>query len=1242
MKFVHEFIKKFVILNSSSSVRTRVDECEVFDIQKFDNTILAVILGSLPYDVKIIYGNQKIISTSCTCPHSTSYSGLCKHSVKALFEADKLYDFQDVDPEIEQKELAKVSTIFKATSPNEENPTTENYILDNFQFSELRDSFIEHFSIATKDQFTRKKNCEIQSLEVNKGTFYNTVSFWDGEYVELDYISEEKQLKLDCTCKKFNAKMCTHMAATLYIVRNNQAIALFFDKELRREQMLVHAKDYGLEEEQDLDQYFELERKYTETFFKLKRKDLVSLNELNLEKFKQNFLPEKVSIKDTISLDLETKKGLIFSQSKYSSNFFIHFFEAKTTKEGNIKNPLKEINPINELESYEDVATIKFFTAISLFKDKYENNSSVKDKIKALKTIAKNPLGLPIYYHDTKLSENITTQSIKAIEIVLPEHSYMSFQVKENENFYEILAYIHLNGKKVNLRMVKLRYYFIFMFEMKFYLIDNPYYIKLFKFLKDKNFKLSIHESKFEQFKADFLNPIEDKVEINYTFIKKATHKQLVEKAFDTELIRTIYLEESDGYIQITPAIKYGHVEIPILSLKQINELDAAGNWFSVERDHVLENSFAGLCMRLHPDFEEQLGQFDYFYLPRRDFLESGWFIDAFEVWKNHDIDVLGFNKIKNHKLNPNKIKVSVLVSSGLDWFDTSLKVKFGNEDVSLKQVQKALKNSSRFITLDDGSEGLMPEEWIEKFSKYFRSGELVDGNIRTSKMNFSAVDELYEKEVLSQEVAEEISYLNSKIASFKTIHDVSIPKKLKGELRDYQKQGLNWLNFLDEFNFGGCLADDMGLGKTAQIIAFMLSQKEKHKDITNLIVVPTSLLFNWQREMDKFAPSLKYHCVYGANRSKSTKEFSKFDVVLTTYGTLLADIATLKDFRFHYAFLDESQAIKNPDSQRYKSVRLLQAKNRIVLTGTPIENNTFDLYAQMSFANPGLFINQNRFKEEFSTPIDKFKDIKRAKELQQKINPFILRRTKKQVAKELPEKTEMILYCEMDAEQRMVYDTYKTQIREMLLAPKNPDAPENKSMLVLKGLTKLRQICNSPKLLSDEEDYGDSSAKMKVLIEEIESKSKYHKILVFSQFVGMLDLIRAELDKLKISHQYLTGQTTNREEIVHSFQNDADIRVFLISLKAGGTGLNLTEADYVFLVDPWWNPAVENQAIDRCYRIGQQKNVVAIRLITPGTIEEKIMLLQVNKRELAEDIIQTDQNILKSLSQEDLLGLFS
>lgn len=1239
-KFNNSTLREYVSKNATKQSLDRAFDSKLLNIKVNKNQILAVVQGTMPYLVTIKFEPGKIISSSCTCPYD--YAGICKHTVLALFHADLQHDFDSkglrVEDEVIQEEA--INQKFQTTSPNFKTPSKSDFIFENFTFEELNNEFIKFFS-APNLNYSKKHECTCIDISLNRGVFQHTSSHWDRHQVIAIFEPETKNLKLTCNCPKMKQRMCEHQSGFMHILMVNEEIRMHFDKILRYREMLPFAKDFGLENE-EFDDFFELETDYHGLRIVLKRKDLLAVNEHTSRILNEKFLPEKVELKKELSSKKETQKGLVLCETRYERNFHIYFFEASLTKEGKIKNPLRQLDTLHEMDELEDIHEIKFLTAINYFQERYDDPYTVKEKISAIKKIVKNPLNYPFYYHDLKISDNITVQSIKETNIKLDSTAYISFKVNESDNFYEISAYYNLVDKRYNFRVIKLKFAFFFQIEGNLYPIENPYYLKLYSFFKESNYKITIHQSKFEDFKLKYLDPVEDKVEINYTFIKPATKKQIEQKGFHNEAIKKIYLEESEGYILLTPAVNYGPIEIPILSQKQINDVDENGNWFSLDRSHSMENNFAGLLSRLHPSFEDQLGQFNYFYLHKREFLDSGWFLDAFEVWKNHEIEILGFNTIKHNNLNPNKIKVSVLVSSGIDWFDTSLNIKFGNEDVNLKQVQKALKNQSRFIQLGDGTQGVLPEEWIDKFSRFFRSGEIVDGNIRTSKINFSVIDELYEKEVLSNEVSEEISFLNSKIASFKTIQEVKVPKKLKATLRDYQKQGLNWLNFLDEFNFGGCLADDMGLGKTVQIIAFILSQKEKNKNAVHLIVVPTSLIFNWEREIEKFAPSLKLLKNYGQNRIKSVKEFEKIDVVITSYGTLISDIKVLKSYRFEYIILDESQAIKNPDSQRFKSVCLLQARNKIVLTGTPIENNTFDLFSQMTFVNPGLFINQNRFKEEYAIPIDKFKDSKRAKELQQKINPFMLRRTKKQVAKELPEKTEMVLYCEMDSEQEKVYNIYKNNIRDMLTNPHSDVALENKSMLVLKGLTKLRQICNSPQLLSDEEDYGKSSAKMNVLLEEITEKSKNHKILIFSQFVGMLDLIRIELDKLEISHEYLTGQTKNREEKVHSFQNDNEIRVFLISLKAGGTGLNLTEADYVYLVDPWWNPAVENQAIDRCYRIGQKKNVVAVRLITPNTIEDKIMQLQENKRELAEDLIKTDTSILKSLSQKDLLGLFS
>jgi SNF2 family DNA or RNA helicase len=529
----------------------------------------------------------------------------------------------------------------------------------------------------------------------------------------------------------------------------------------------------------------------------------------------------------------------------------------------------------------------------------------------------------------------------------------------------------------------------------------------------------------------------------------------------------------------------------------------------------------------------------------------------------------------------------------------------------------------------------------MEKFKRYFNSGEIIDlKNIQIPKINFSTVETIFETEQIDEKVAAELAIYRQRFADFSSIQEVQVPSSLKATLRSYQKYGLNWLNFLDDFNFGGVLADDMGLGKSIQIIAFILLQREKVNFNVNLLVVPATLIFNWKAEFQKFSPSLKFTIHHRNQRIKKSNKFDQNEVILTSYGTLMSDIHLFKDCIFNYIFLDESQNIRNPETERYKAVKLLQSRNKIAITGTPIENSTFDLFAQFSFACPGLLGNKQYFKDVYLAPVDHFKNDKRTAELQQKIKPFLLRRTKEEVAPELPEKKEIVVFCEMETQQRKMYDQYEKDFREYIENSNKFDLNKN-SMYVLKGLTKLRQICDAP-VLADELSQGIPSAKLEMLIEQITNKAPSHKILVFSQFVTMLDLIHKELKDRNIQTAYLTGKTTNREAVVREFQENKEVKVFLISLKAGGTGLNLTEADYVYLVDPWWNPAVENQAIDRVHRIGQTKNTLAIRLICPNTIEDKIRILQESKKTIADELITNESGFFKNLSKENLLDLLS
>ncbi|WP_153391941.1 DEAD/DEAH box helicase [Chryseobacterium vaccae] len=1035
-----------------------------------------------------------------------------------------------------------------------------------------------------------------------------------------------------CSCGNTRNKLCEHQAEIIHSILEVNNFKIFFDSFIRKKQFLSKARVYGLDCEPDLDVYFRLEYLDGKIEVYPRIKEMLPIDE---QTFKQHLLPQRSSIIDELALrETGRKKILVIGRHRYYNHLNFSLMEAETTQNGKIKNPVNTVDTTQLIWKAEQPSDIKFYTAVSSFQNNYSEDYTTSE-LEALSLIVHNPLNLNVYYHDRELSETLSAKSLVPVKLETLQ-AEIQLNVFKKDPFYEVTGELLFNDVSVPFKNIILRNECFVYSKNTFSFVDNPDMLRVIKFFKANHEILLVHASKYEEFMQTVLSSIEQIIHINYSYIHPATQVQLEEKNYQTE--RVIYLREQGNYIAITPVMKYGMAEVPVYSKKQLFDTDQNGNPFKVNRNENAEARFTSLVMQQHPEFEEQMDGYEYFYLHRDKFLDDNWFLTAFETWQNEGIVILGFNELKNNKLNPNRAKINIRITSGLDWFNAKLKVSFGEKDAALKQLHRAIRNKSKFVQLDDGTQGILPEEWISRISAYFQAGEIDAELLRIPKINFTEVSSLFEKEVLSEEVQQEITSYSLQFSSVKNIPQIQVPDGLQAILRDYQHDGLNWLSFLDGFNFGGCLADDMGLGKTIQIIAFILAQKEKRGQKTHLVVVPTSLLFNWQEEIGKFAPSLKVLVHYGSDRPKVSDHMADYDIVLTSYGMLLSDIRFLKSFHFSCIFLDESQTIKNPDSERYKAARLLQSRNRFVLTGTPIENNTFDLYSQLSFACPGLLGSKQYFKDIYAIPIDKFEFSKRALELQQKIQPFILRRTKKQVAKELPEKTEMVIYCEMNSEQRKIYDAYERELREFITANDDDDLNKN-SMHVLTGLTRLRQICNSPILLK--EGYsGEHSVKTEILMEQIESKSKDHKILVFSQFVEMLDLLKTELEDRNISFEYLTGQTKDRGKAVKNFQENEEIRVFLISLKAGGVGLNLTEADYIYLVDPWWNPAAENQAIDRSYRIGQTKNVIAVRLICTNTVEEKILTLQKKKNELAQNLLKTDGAGIQKLSKHDLLEI--
>lgn len=569
-------------------------------------------------------------------------------------------------------------------------------------------------------------------------------------------------------------------------------------------------------------------------------------------------------------------------------------------------------------------------------------------------------------------------------------------------------------------------------------------------------------------------------------------------------------------------------------------------------------------------------------------------------------------------------------ISMENDWFDIHAMVHFGTHyQIPFIRLREYILKDIREFPLPNGEIAILPLEWFAKYRDFLMFSEENNKNIRINKHHFQLVNESIGS--LDTDFQEKIKNLN-----FNKDNSVTPPKSLKTKLRPYQLDGLKWMLFLNENRLGGILADDMGLGKTIQTLALLLTVQKK---VPSLIIMPASLIHNWTNEIKRFAPSIKILNHTGIGRSTEAQVLKHHDLILTTYGTVRNDIAALKKFHFEYIILDESQAIKNPESRTSQAVNELESNHKLVLTGTPVENSLIDLWSQLNFLNKGLLGNLELFKNEYLFPLDRNKDEEIQKRLKKIIEPFILRRRKEEVAKDLPSLTEDIRYCEMSDQQRKFYETEKGQIRRQVLENIEKNGLGNSSIEILRAMMRLRQLSNHPIMMDDSYD-GDSGKFDEVLRSIHNIVEEKNKVLVFSSFVKHLNIFAKHFESVGINYSMLTGSTKDREAVVNSFKNDQDTHVFLISIKAGGVGLNLTEADYVFLLDPWWNPAVEQQAISRAHRIGQSKNVFAYKFISKDTIEEKILKLQEKKKMLADTFVSSN-NPLKDINKEEIVELF-
>jgi non-specific serine/threonine protein kinase len=1192
------------------------------------------------------YDEPKSFTIHCSCPYNIS--DICRHEAAALMQLQDLVDKNLL-------ESGNSAPVF-----NQKHTVVKIKFIDLKMIRML--TGMQNYTEA--EEILRKNKCNIliaaderveADLEVNGAVFHIILQK-----------NEERNFDTSCTCNDDEHLLCKHKTALFLHLLNNWGPNYFdsirnWDKEKNK---LLQGYGYTLND--DLSGKFEWIYKDGKPFLKVidpsVRRISAPVNKPVHEEAIATEVEESPKFSAPVSRPFTVAKHLTLV---FNANEKLFPFVSVDVVQGEFNREENEfigkmekldlskfINSSDFSESdkqllqlgrkLQQVEINKYLNRNSPFSGYWENIIyDEKDELPQetkmlmaefihpkLKRIFKENEDKPVFH--LPRGKNFSTQNLERVDIsaITP---VIEFKVAPGDSDYTLETEIVLGHEKAGISENEWKSDLLFMHDKTLYLWDKSEQVLIAEKFRNP---LKIPREQWPQLLKEMIIPLTDEYTVSFD-------KSLIKETKEGQPDISVMLIEKGDYLLFQPVFNYKGFSVKPGDKDTIIVPDN-DKVLMVKRNAEAERHFIEKLASLHSQFISQ-SQNKSLVLKGVDVLKNNWFFLFVDAMHEMKVPVYGFEALKNFRFNTAKPSTHIHLSSGMDWFDAKVELAFGEQRIGIVEIQKALSNKQSFVQLNDGTLGILPDEWIKKYALLFKVGEGRNNNLRLSKFHLSVIDELYEQRD-ENELSFELDEKYERLRNFKSIPEVPIPAHLEGKLRPYQLSGFHWLNYLRTVGWGGILADDMGLGKTVQALSILQHFYEGEGRLRALVVCPTTLIYNWENEIQKFTPSLSHQIHHGNARAKSKEDFSDEHIIITTYGTLRSDVQMLMKINFDYVILDESQAIKNPASKVTRAACLLKAQNRICMSGTPLQNNTFDIYAQMNFLNPGLLGTVEFFRNEFSTPIDKLGEQEQKEHLKKLLYPFILRRTKEQVAKDLPEKTETILFCEMEAAQRAVYDSYRNAYRNKILGVIDEQGVGRSQLTILQGLMKLRQICDSPAILNEDEKYPNDSIKLEELMREITENIGEHKALVFSQFLGMLALIRAQLTKNNIDFEYFDGSTspTDREKAIQNFQTNENCRVFLISLKAGGVGLNLTAADYVYIVDPWWNPAVEQQAIDRTHRIGQTKNIFAYRMICKDTIEDKILKLQERKRILAKELISDDQSFVKSLTKEDVEYLFS
>jgi hypothetical protein len=1016
------------------------------------------------------FKDPKGLSLRCSCPYNIG--DICRHETAALFQLQEMIDkghLQSEEVEYDQRHtVAKMKTIDLKTIRLLSSPTT--------------------FDDAEKYLRTQKASVEQAENETVKAA----VPLNGQTYKVLIRKNEERNFDTSCDYQDTEHPLCLPKVIVFLQLLNAFGANYFdsirnWDKEKNK---LLEAYGYSLSD--DLKGKFEFVYKDGKPFLRVLDISIKRVAPVAAP-VKPVLIPQRErEIIEPEVIEDETPKpsqrlGVVFNFNKKTYPYFTIdavIGESNAAADGfagKVEKPdiSRYIDTDKLSEEDKQVLTLlrklqeteinKYISRNSPFSGIWENIIHQEDDLPGetkelmaeylfprLKKLCAEQAENTLFFllEDTKTFKTANLQPLQ----VSAEEARPHFIVKKNAQ-YSILCRVQAGSMEYDLGENESNSPLFFLYNHQLFLWKNNEVVHLAeKFLPSG--KMTVSEDEWSKTLQQFLLPLakEHKVDFDKTLVKEI-------KDGDPEV--KLFLVEKGDYLIFQPSFSYKGYETKAKDRDEI-VVPQGDKLLIVHRNREAEGAFIAKLQNLHSNFivNEENGSLA---LKGTDVLKNNWFFLFVDAMKDMKTPVFGFEALKNFRFNTAKPQTKIFISSNTDWFDAKVDIVFGDQKVTVAEVKRALANKQQFVQLNDGTLGILPEEWLKKYSLLFRVGEGSSNNLKLSRYHLSVVDELYETRD-EEELVVQLEEKYENLRQFNQIKEVAPPEHLTAILRPYQVAGFQWLNYLREIKWGGILADDMGLGKTVQALSFLEHCRSETGRIKALVVCPTTLIYNWESEIRKFTPKLTYKIHHGATRTRTREEIMDHDVTITTYGTLRSDIKLLMSVALDYVVLDESQAIKNPSSKVTKAACLLNAKHRLCMSGTPLQNNTFDIFAQMHFLNPGMLGTMEFFRQEFAIPIDKFGEQDRKEHLKKILYPFILRRTKEQVAKDLPEKLEMILWCEMEDEQRKIYDAYRNDFRDRILGTIQEQGIQRSQLTILQGLMKLRQICDSPAILNEEE----------------------------------------------------------------------------------------------------------------------------------------------------------------------------